>query len=55
MRNHAKSHLHTWLAWQREPGRPFGTALTAQIFGHDSPETLAFLAWFRRLFPVERV
>lgn len=53
-KDRAKSHLYTWLAWQREPGRPFGTALTARILGHDSPEALAFLSWFRRLFPVER-
>lgn len=54
-KDHAKSHMYTWLAWQREPGRPFGTALTAQILGHDSAEALAFLAWFRRLFPEARV
>lgn len=46
-----KSRIHTWLAWQREPGRPFGTALTAKILGHDSSEARAFLTWFHRLFP----
>ena len=50
-KDHLKSRLHTWLAWQREPGRPFGTALTASILSHDSPEALAFLRWFQRLFP----
>lgn len=49
----SKSRLYTWLAWQREPGRPFGIALTAQILGHDSPEARAFLAWFYRLFPTK--
>lgn len=46
-----KSGLYTWLAWQREPGRPFGTALTAHFLGHDSPQALAFVGWFQRLFP----
>lgn len=46
-----KSRLYTWLAWQREPGRPFGVALTARFLSHDTPEALAFLDWFHRLFP----
>lgn len=47
-----KAILHTWLAWQREPGRPYGTAVGARFFRHDSPAALAFLAWFKRLFSV---
>src|SRR5262249_29365512 len=34
-KNHAKSRLHTWLAWQDEPGLPFGTALKAGFFETD--------------------
>lgn len=45
-----KAEIHTWLAWQAEPGKPFGTALNAKYFEHDSPEALAFIAWFKRLF-----
>ncbi len=45
-----KSRLHTWLAWQEDPGLPFGTALRAQIFLHDTPDALNFVDWFRRLF-----
>jgi hypothetical protein len=45
-----KAHIHTWLAWQETPGLPFGTALTASVLRHDSPEALAFVAWFNRLF-----
>lgn len=44
------AQLHTWLAWQKEPGLPFGTAMTAAYFRHDSPEALKFTEWFRRLF-----
>lgn len=49
-KDHAKGRIHTWLAWQQNPGLPFGTALTAHLLGHDSPEALQFAEWFRRLF-----
>jgi len=45
-----KAKIHTWLAWQETPGLPFGTAMTATYFRHDSPEALKFTEWFRRLF-----
>ncbi len=45
-----KAITHCWLAWQRNPGVPFGTAITAKYFGHDSPEAIAFLGWLERLF-----
>lgn len=48
--DHLKSTLHTWLAWQEEPGLPFGTAIKAQVFRHDSEDALRFVGWFRRLF-----
>src|SRR5438552_11187448 len=33
-----KSTIHAWLAWQQAPGLPFGTALRAKLFQHDSAE-----------------
>lgn len=48
----SKGELHTWLAWRAQPGRPFGTALTAHYLQSDTPEALAFLKWFRDLFEV---
>jgi len=45
-----KGMLYTWLAWREQPGLPFGTALTARVFGHDSADALAFVSWFKRLF-----
>lgn len=45
-----KASIHTWLSWQEEPGLPFGTAITATYFRHDSPEALKFVDWFNRLF-----
>ena len=45
-----KAQLRAWLAWQANPGLPFGTAMTEAYFRHDTPEALAFVAWFQRLF-----
>ncbi len=45
-----KAEIHTWLAWQEDPGQPFGIALTREVFHYVSPESTQFLAWFRRLF-----
>lgn len=49
-KDHIKSALHTWLAWQEQPGLPFGTALRARVFHHESEDALRFVGWFRRLF-----
>ena len=45
-----KAVLHAWLAWQEEPGLPYGTAIRAQYFRHDSPVAGNFVDWFCRLF-----
>jgi hypothetical protein len=46
----AKAELHCWLAWQKEPGLSFGTALKVHYFRHDSAVALRFVAWFKRLY-----
>lgn len=45
-----KAMIHTWLAWQEPPGRPFGTALTAKILDPKSNHASAFVQWFRTLY-----
>jgi hypothetical protein len=45
-----KAILHTWLAWQKEPGRPFGTAITAKYLDADVPQADPLVAWLKRLF-----
>lgn len=45
-----KAVLHSWLAWQKDPGKPYGTAIKAKFFGIDSEAALRFVAWFRRLY-----
>lgn len=49
----AKALIHTWLAWQRNPGRPMGTAIRAGYLRYDAPPALAFVAWLRRLFALD--
>jgi hypothetical protein len=49
-RDHLKGALHAWLAWQKDPGLPFGTALTTEVLSHDSPEALRFVSWFNQCF-----
>lgn len=45
-----KAVLHTWLAWQEEPGLRYGTAIGARYFRHDPPTAQAFVAWYRSVF-----
>lgn len=47
-----KAVLHTWLAWQENPGLPYGAAITAKYFRRDSAAAVQFVAWFRRVFQV---
>ena len=49
-KDHLKSTLHTWLAWQEEPGLPFGTALRTGVFEAESETARRFVSWFNRLF-----
>ena len=45
-----KAVIHTWLAWQKEPGRPFGTAISACFLDPNVPEVDVLVAWLKRLF-----
>jgi len=54
-RSVAKAELHTWLAWQEEPGLPYGSAIRARYFSHDSQAAQSFVAWFCCLFGIERL
>lgn len=47
---YSKAVIHTWLAWQKDPGLPFGTAITARFLDPMKPEADAFLAWIRTLY-----
>ena len=45
-----KAELHTWLAWQDEPGRQLHQAVNYRILDATSPNSAPFASWFRRLF-----
>ena len=47
-----KAVMHTWLAWQKKPGVPFGIALQAEFFSKDSAAALRFVEWFRHLYHI---
>uniref|UniRef100_A0A8J4M738 Uncharacterized protein n=1 Tax=Acidicaldus sp. TaxID=1872105 RepID=A0A8J4M738_9PROT len=50
----AKAEIHTWLAWQREPGKRFGAALAARILDPDAKTEQPFLKWFKKLFDLPK-
>lgn len=50
-----KARLHTWLAWQAEPGKPMGQAITKKYFDTSLPESQRLLIWLRRVFDLESV
>lgn len=45
-----KAIIHTWLAWQEEPGRPYGTAITARFLDSQLPQARPLADWLGRLF-----
>ncbi len=45
-----KAVMHTWLAWQGSPGRPYGTAITAGFLDANAPHADALTSWLNRLF-----
>ena len=47
-----KAIMHAWLAWQKDPGKPFGTAIKATYFSHDTSAALSFVKWFRELYRI---
>lgn len=45
-----KALIHTWLAWQNEPGKPYGQAISAKYLNTDLPMAKTFANWLRRTF-----
>lgn len=47
----SKAVVHTYLAWQDEPGKPFGQSITANKLNPDASETAKrLLEWLKTLF-----
>lgn len=45
-----KVRIHTWLAWQKEPGRPLGESITRGVLRADNDAGLKVAAWLKALF-----
>lgn len=45
-----KAIMRTWLAWQEEPGLPYGLAVSKHYFRHDTLLAGRFVDWFKRVF-----
>ncbi len=45
----SKAIIHTWLAWQNEPGVRMGAAVTRKYLEPQSPTALTFVAWLNQL------
>lgn len=46
----SKALIHTWLAWQEEPGKPLGTAITARYLDPNIAQVDILVSWLQRLF-----
>ncbi len=45
-----KAQIHTWLAWQTEPGQPMGLAITKHYFDPNAQYCVDIGNWIQRLF-----
>lgn len=45
-----KAQIHTWLAWQEEPGTPLGQAITARFLNANAALALQLIDWVKNVF-----
>jgi hypothetical protein len=50
-RRRDKAKIHSWLAWQEEPGKQLHEAVAHRTLEPKSPQAAPFVDWFRQLFP----
>jgi len=48
--HHSKAVVHTFLAWQDEPGMPLGQAITAKALDGNKPLAHNFSEFLKNLF-----
>ena len=46
----SKAEVHTWLAWQKAPGKPLGLAIKHKYFDANATAGRALVSWIRRVF-----
>jgi hypothetical protein len=49
-RHLCKAHIHTWLAWQEDPGTPLGLSITKKYLDAEGDSCKSFLTWISTLF-----
>jgi hypothetical protein len=49
-KNRSKTEVHTWLAWQEDPGRSMGIAVKNNWVNTQHPLILDFFSWFEKTF-----
>lgn len=47
---HSKARIHTWLAWQEDPGTPMGSAVTKKYLTTAPPICQDFVNWLNSLY-----
>ncbi len=47
-----KAEIHTWLAWQREPGLTIGGAVRSRYLDANCPEAILFVRWIKSLYAI---
>jgi hypothetical protein len=45
----SKAQVHTWLAWQEEPGTRMGGAFRRGYLNHNCQQAIVFVDWIKRL------
>ncbi|MBI5914601.1 MAG: hypothetical protein HY842_04435 [Bacteroidetes bacterium] len=48
-----KALVHTWLAWQKEPGKRIGASIQAGYLDANAPAADNFVNWIQRVFELE--
>jgi hypothetical protein len=46
----SKAKIHTWLAWQDDPGVPMGLSITKKYLTTDEETCLRLIKWLQKLF-----
>ena len=49
-KDRSKAFIHTWLAWQKEPGMPMGLSITAKVLKNNSAIAELFINWLNQLY-----
>lgn len=49
LNQHSKALIHTWLAWQEDPGTPLGLSITKRYLTTDEATCIRFVEWLTKI------